>query len=286
MTVLLLLKEMEHFPPNDNQMNIPSIVFPALVALAVLPGCRQKNVGDSTGETNQNSQPKDTTTNPSSKLPGQAQITELSRKTESSSEQKDKPETGPHSYVNFERELKESLTRIPPPKSIEDYAAIEMAFQKVFVRRRDLLFSIPISHEVEKDRSDAWSALGSGEKPANNFLTGEQNKYAVELLNRYMGASQLEKLVIWETVRTRITGQKRGSETGEILLRIEMAKLLFSALGIKEQELFDAVNLKTRSANSEAESKASSAEEEIGRITEEQSKVAEKILEKHWKPIP
>ena len=57
-------------------------------------------------------------------------------------------------------------------------------------------------------------------------------------------------------------------------------------LEIEKQELFDAVDLKIRAASSEAETKASRAEEEIERIHIEQSKVAEKILEENWNLSP
>lgn len=126
-----------------------------------------------------------------------------------------------------------------------------------------------------------------GWEKRSGFFDTARNDYSENLLNRYLKAPQLDQLVIWETVRTRLdsmsTGRKRGDATGEILLRIELARLLFSALGTERDELFDAVHLKTRSASGEAETVASKAEEEIERINVELSKAAEKILEQLWR---
>lgn len=267
-------------------MKTPAISLTAIIIFSALLACRPKPSEEPTTGVNQNLPNEDNSVQLNSEFPQKAGSDHPPSRTNQSPDLANVLESRRPSYVNLEKDLKDSLARIPPPKSIEEYAAIESAYHKMFVRRKDLLFSIPISSQAEKDRNEVWAALGFGENPAKGFLDGERNKYAKELLNRYLNASQLEKLVIWETVRTRITGAKRGDASGEIFLRIELAKLLFSALGIEKQELFDAVDLKTRAASREAESKASLAEEEIERIHIEQSKVAEKILEQHWKPAP
>jgi hypothetical protein len=199
------------------------------------------------------------------------------------------PDQG-HSYGDLEKELMEIQRRAGWPRNEEQELSYRESLRKALDHRKKLLFSISISPQAEKDRNDAWDVLEF--RKSLSIFTDEQNVYAKKLLNAYSSAPTIEKLVIWELVRSRmkysiLPGGGRGlSGSDEILLRIEMAKLLFSALGIDKKELFDAVGLKTRAASSEAETKASRAEEEIEKLHIEQSKVAEKILEQHWKLTP
>jgi hypothetical protein len=74
------------------------------------------------------------------------------------------------------------------------------------------------------------------------------------------------------------------SNTSNILLRLEMARLLFSALGVDKSELFEAIEPKVRVMSREAGLRGARAEEDIERLHLELEKEAEKILEEHWKP--
>jgi hypothetical protein len=168
---------------------------------------------------------------------------------------------------------------------------MDILFQKKFEQRKELLFSIQVGSVTDKDRRDAWNILEVGVNGGGGgFFDIEQNTYAKNLMESHMNSTQIEKLVIWETIRTRMifspNNPKRGNGYPEERLKLEMAKLLFSALGIDKQELFDAENYKARNVSEEASIKGNLAEEEISKLQIEQTPVAEQILERHWKLDP
>ncbi|RYZ92170.1 MAG: hypothetical protein EOP06_05060 [Proteobacteria bacterium] len=178
--------------------------------------------------------------------------------------------------------MADALALLPPPKNKEEDHVIDALFLKTLERKKDLLFSIPVTPQARKDFEEAWKALGT-----TSFFDNKQNRYVKDLIIRYSEAPQLERLVIWRLIGLRMeAGLKRGSGAAEAALKIEMAKFLFSALGVDRHELFEAVSLKTRSLSEEAGRDGNQAEEEILRIYSEQSENAETILENHFKQSP
>jgi hypothetical protein len=169
---------------------------------------------------------------------------------------------------------------------------MNMLIQKQFERRKELLFSIQVGSATEKDRNEAWITLEIDKNGVyrGGFFDNDQATFARILMENHMDSTQIEKLVIWETVRTRMDfspgNGKRGDGSIEETLKIDMAKLLLSALGINKQELFRAASYKIRSASDEAGTNGHLAEEEIRRLQIEQTPVAEQILERYWKPDP
>ncbi|MEO6476748.1 hypothetical protein [Luteolibacter sp.] len=268
-------------------MNTRIISFIPLLVLAFSPCCRPKAVEKASPSAKQGNYSEKNTAQLDSESSVSASRSPTHFPPEKSQKDTSGAESDQLSYVNLKNNLDAFLAKIPPPRTTEEYEAALVPYRNMLDHRRDLLFSIPVSPKAEKDRKDAWDALEF--KKTLAIFSYDQNDYAKKLLNYYSTAPEIEKLVMWEVVRTRMeygnaTNGRRGlSGNDEILLRREMAKLLFSALGLEKQELFDAVNLKTRSASNEAEMKGSAAEEEIERLHIEQSKVAEKILEEHWK---
>lgn len=195
------------------------------------------------------------------------------------------------SYAKLRKELSESLSRLPIPRSKEDYDERRQITLKMLSHRRDLLFSIPISPKAENDRNEAWKVLevGTGHE-LGGYFNSEQDQYAKNLLKSYSSAPQVEKLVIWDVIRTRMEYLTQnhvvGTSVSDQVLKNEMAKLLFSALGIDEKELLDAASMQQRKMSDAAWSKGIEAAEKIVEFYNEQSKVAEKILEKNWKLPP
>ncbi len=196
------------------------------------------------------------------------------------------------SYNSWDKEFIEAMNRLPISRTTEDREVRRKTVLRFLDARKDLLFSIPLSKQAEKDRKGAWDFLEIGKNGSGGvFYVDEQNEYAENLLKSYADAPQIEKIVMWEVIRSRMEYPKTlrgggGDATGEVLLKFKMAKLLFSALGIEKQELFDTIDIKTRLASVEAERKANVAEDEIQKLYVEQSKVAEQILEKHWQASP
>lgn len=264
-------------------MNINVILLVGVSALAVFPCCRPKP--------SEKISPAPNTSSEHEKIAGQVDtaITKDSNSiaalanSESARNQK-------YSYGNLDKELMTIQKKAGWPRNEQQELSYRESLRRLLERRKSLLFSVQIGTHAEMERNAAWKFLEFRHNLA--IFTDDQNDYAKKLLSGFYSAPAIEKLVIWELVRIRMDysmapGGGRGlSGTGEILLRREMAKLLFSALGIEKQELFDAVDLKIRAASSEAETKASRAEEEIERIHIEQSKVAEKILEENWNLSP
>jgi hypothetical protein len=284
-TVPLLSQETEHFHHLKLLMNNKTITLMLISMIFFMPSCRQKQSDkkDRESATVKN----DSLPNPIDSEPRKSG--RLLQPPESLDGSKGLNSERP-TYAGLDKDFIEANRRLHWPRTSEDEIEERQMILKMEDLRRSLLFSIPINSDAEMDRNEAWNTLELHESERGGFLDTSRNEYAKKLLNRYSSAPQIEKLVIWETVRTRLdpklTGGKRGDATGEILLRVEMARLLFSALGIDKKELFDAIDLKTRAASSEAETKASRAEEEIEKLHIEQSKVAEKILEQHWKLTP
>jgi hypothetical protein len=207
---------------------------------------------------------------------------------DSSSKDTDKQSSA--SYQMLEKDLVSALALIPPPRTEEEYAASRIPMKNMLERRGELLFSISISPKAQRERAEAWSKL---EQSA--YASNELYQYAKNLLNSYSEAPQIEKLVMWELLRCRMDYWKTqpgggvgfgGTGTSEILLKIEMARLLFSALELDAKALFEAIEVKRGFVDSASESEANRSEEEIKRLYTEQSKVAEKILERHWKLPP
>ncbi len=183
------------------------------------------------------------------------------------------------SFRKLDKDLIDTLALIPPPKNREDYNVILDLETKTLQRKKELLFSIPISPQAQRDCAEAWKVLES-----ESLFDSHQDRYVRDLILKYSNAPQLERLVIWRLIRLQMEFiGPRGSGITEEILKVELAKFLLSALGIDKHELFDAMHLKTRSLTPEAGRKGDQAEEEILRIYSEQSEKAEKILEIHFK---
>ncbi len=272
-------------------MNTRTISLAAFVAFTMSPCCRPKAAEKSVPVVETDSKGKKTT--------AQADLeTSIAPSPNSSQTGADKISTGTESnrvsYEKLEKDLEDALAKIPPPRTMEEYDARRVRYREMLDHRRDLLFSIPVSPNAEKARNEAWNKLDL--KRHSGYFDKEQRDYIESLMKNYYDAPQLEKLVMWELVRCRMdywksnnTGRGGLGEIGssELLLRREMAMLLFAALEIDAKELFAAVELKRMLSDDASERKrASEADEKIEEIYTEQSKVAEEILEKHWKLPP
>jgi hypothetical protein len=193
----------------------------------------------------------------------------------------------PPTFEKLQQDMMDALALIPPPRNRVEAAAIDAVYLDMLERRRELLFSIPISPEAEVDRNDAWERLEHSDYDGRG-----RNLYAEQLLNEYSNASQIEKLVMWDLLRCRMSywrikeGELRGSGNNVRILELQMAKFLLPALGSDKHEMFDAMEPKIRIASDEAARRGSQAEEEVERTYIEQSKEAEKILEAHWSLVP
>lgn len=193
-------------------------------------------------------------------------------------------------YASLAKEFEASRPVISWPATKEQEEESRQFKLRKLDRRKELLFSIPVSDRAAKDRIEAWNRLEIEPDKRGGFFDPARNEYSKSILNKYLDAPQIDKLVIWETIRTRLdplsSGARIGNAIGEIHLRFELARLLFSALGIEKPELFDAVDLKTSAMSDDAGRAAGRAEEEIEKLNMELSKKAEKILEQHWKRYP
>lgn len=190
----------------------------------------------------------------------------------------------PHSpsFKKLDKEMMDALALIQTPKNREEADVISAIFLKTLERKKELLFSIPVTLQAQRDCEDAWKTLET-----TSFFNNKQEQYVKDLILKYSESPQLERLVIWKLIRLRMeSGLKRGSGAAEEALKVDIAKFLLSSLGIDKHELFEAMHLGTRSLSEEAERMGNQAEEEIVRIYNEQSEKAETILENHFKQSP
>jgi hypothetical protein len=265
---------METVPFNIYNMNCRSISLSVCLVLSMFSGCKQESKTD-----NETRVPTTTPDKPSDMelLPSTKRVF---------------PPPQPLEQIFSCTALDVELSRVSSIRVWPPVAEVEEAFReglrKVLERRKELLLSVPVSPKAEKHRNEAWKELEF--KEGMGIFVLEQYHYAEALLKSYATAPRIEQLVIWDLIRLRmkykvIPGGRVGlSGTPDILLRREMARLLFAALGVDKSELFDASELKAMAASSEATSRGSRAEGEIERLHLELEKEAEKILEEHWKP--
>lgn len=163
------------------------------------------------------------------------------------------------SFRKLDQELIESLALISPPKNKEKDDVINALCSKTLERKKDLLFSIPITPQAQRDCEEARKALES-----ESLFDIHQDQYVRNLNLEYSNAPQLERLVFWRLIRLRMEFVgPRGSGITEEILQVELAKFLLSALGIDKHKLLEAMHLKTRSLSEEAGRKGNQAEEEV-----------------------
>jgi hypothetical protein len=152
------------------------------------------------------------------------------------------------------------------------------------------LFSIEISAEASKDREAAWNFLELDSNRNRNSFHGDQFRFAGEMLEKYMEAPQLEKLVMWKVVELRIESFSEnllgGAGANLEIVKIQKAKLLLSAFGLDDRNLFHAADYKVRYSGGNSAKEGNEADEKIDAMYATQSKVADQILEKHWKISP
>ena len=254
-------------------------VFMVLAFMITAFSCKPKTVGSSGSEMNINAAPADQIARSESKA-AEAVIKPVPRV--STLEQTNIIGMKSPSFRKLDQELIESLALISPPKNKEEDDVINALCSKTLERKKDLLFSIPITPQAQRDCEEAWKALES-----ESLFDSHQDQYVRNLILEYSNAPQLERLVFWRLIRLRMEFVgPRGSGITEEILQVELAKFLLSALGIDKHELFEAMHLKTRSLSEEAGRKGNQAEEEVFKIYSEQSEKAEKILENHFKQSP
>lgn len=261
---------------------IPFITFITFAFLMVVFSCKPKPIEKPEMGENTISAPAENVINSKSKVSEVAKITTDSERMVGTTEQVDVNYPNAPSFKKLDKELMDSLALIPPPKNREEYNAINVIFLKTLERKKQLLLSIPVTPQALKDYEQAWKTL-----EITSFFDTQQDHYVRDLILKYSDAPQLERLVFWRLIRLRMeSGIKRGSATGEELLKVELARFLLTALGIDKHDQFEEMRLVTRSASEEAGRKGNQAEEEIARIYSEQSEKAETILENHFKQSP
>lgn len=253
-----------------------------VLALYAFVSCRPKQIESS------NKDPENRAHNIQKQDSSITQISEVGNVRTKSSHQRSKPsvnDSNRPTYENQRKKFSAKLAKIPPARSMEEYKAFLEKIKEMLDSGKDLLFSVPLDPLAQKDRDEAWEVLRPLSR--DGFFSEEQNQYAKNLMPKYSSASQIQKLVIWEVVRSRIDysmtkGTQAGSATGEILLKLEMAKLMLSALGEDNFELFHTASFEQMKTSDEAWSVGKIAEKEIQRIYNERTKEAEKILEQNW----
>ncbi len=256
--------------------------FLALACMITAFSCKPKTIETSRSQQNANSAPTDKRALSEYKVSDAATNLETIVDT---AERLDVIDSDSPSFKKLDKELMDALALISPPKNREEDNVISALSLKTLERKKELLFSIPITPQVQRDCEETWKTLEISN--ASGFFNDNQNRHVRALIFKYSQAPQLERLVVWRLVRLRMESkEKRGSGTTEDILNVDIAKFLLSALGIDKHELFEATNLKTRSLSEEAGKKGNQAEEEIIRIYSEQSEKAETILENHFKQSP
>lgn len=260
-------------------MKTRNIILIAFLFMIAAFSCKPKSIERSGVEEDANSAPADNRVRSESKVSEAAKVTTNPEHMADTAKRVNAVDSGPPSLKKLDKELMDALALIPPPKNKKENDAISALFRKTLEGKKELLFSIPITPQAQRDCDEAWKTLET-----NSFFDNNQDKYVRKLLMQYSGAPQLERLVVWRLIELRMeSGLKRGSAVDEVVLKVEMAKFLLSALGVDKHELFEAMSLKSRTGSEEAGRIGNQAEEEIERIYIEQSEKAESILENHFK---